>query len=487
MYFHTFTYALFLWSAYVVFWALRKRRSLRHAALLVASYWFYAGIDPRFVGLLAVSTLTDFVAGAGIARADADERARKRYLWFSLAVNLGILGFFKYYDFFAENVEHAMRALGADAHLWYLGAEHGGPLRYVVPAGISFYTFQTLSYTIDVYRRRVKPCESLLDFALYVSFFPQLIAGPIVRARTFLPQLAAEPLRDDSDVGAGLFQILQGLAKKLVIADVLGAHLVDVVYRDAASIQGAGAPLFALATYGFALQIYGDFAGYSDIAIGSARLLGFRLPKNFDAPYKSKSLEEFWSRWHISMSLWFYHFLYDALGADRRGRARTLANLFAVHLLIGLWHGAGWNFVLWGLWFSVWMVAVRAFRMTALRRSGGKMPASPLTSALGILFTFHVALLGGILFRCTDAASIRASIAVLGDWSQGLPALPWTVWLAIAIGVVSHATPERLDRAIGARFVALPRPVQGAAVALCLYAFLAVTPDRLTTFVYFNF
>jgi D-alanyl-lipoteichoic acid acyltransferase DltB (MBOAT superfamily) len=486
VHFHTFTYALFLWSAYVLFWALRRRRSLRHALLLVASYWFYAQIDARFVGLLAASTVVDYVAGAGIHRADARRggRGRRLYLALSLGVNLGLLGFFKYYDFFAQSVERALRALGADAHLWYLGAEHGGPLAYVVPAGISFYTFQTLSYTLDVYRRRMRPCTHLLDFALYVSFFPQLIAGPIVRARTFLPQLELQPVRDDARVAAGLFQILQGLAKKLVLADVLGHHLVDVVYRDAESLAAAGGAGVLLATYGFALQIYGDFAGYSDVAIGSARLFGFRLPKNFDAPYKSRSLEEFWTRWHISMSLWFYHFLYDALGADRGGRLRTLGNLFLTHVIIGLWHGAAWNFVLWGAWFAAWMVVSRLVRLALPR---GRMPPNRLTAVLGVLFTFHVALAGGVLFRASDWASIRAAVGALGDWSLPAPELSPYVWAVFALGFATHFTPERWDRAVAARFAALPRLAQGALVAACVYAFLLFTPGHLTTFVYFQF
>jgi D-alanyl-lipoteichoic acid acyltransferase DltB (MBOAT superfamily) len=433
--------------------------------------------------LLLISTLTDYFVALQLMRARGVLR-RRLLLGVSLVLNLGLLCSYKYSHLLLWPLE-ALFGLQAERLLpdWAY-PQASSSAQVLIPAGLSFYTFQTISYTLDVYRGRMPACRSLLDFALYVAFFPQLVAGPLVRARAFLPQLERQPQRSDRDLSSGIFTILVGLTKKLLIADVLGAYLVDPVYSDPASIARAGAPLFLLATYGFALQIYCDFSGYSDVALGSARLLGFSLPQNFDRPYSAPSLENFWTRWHISMSLWFYHYVYDALGANRLGRLRTLVNLFTVHILIGLWHGAEARYLLWGLWFAVWMVLVRIYRFTRPRQSE---PARGLTKVLGIAFTFHVALIGGVLFRCEDQRSMGAALRALGQWSTDLPAPVWLVWLALLLGVLTHLIPQKTVEALRGNFQGLPRLMQGVLIALLIYLFDALAPHLAQPYVYFDF
>jgi len=490
MVFTSFEYLFFLWVVYVIYWTLKEKRNLRHSFVLVASYWFYAQADWRFTFLLLASTLVDFYAARELGKANdaGDERKRKLFLGLTLASNLGMLGFFKYYDFFVDGFEALFARLGSDLDLWHLSAAEGGPLKYIVPAGISFYTFQTLSYTIDVYYRRMKPCQSLLDFAVYVAFFPQLVSGPIVRAKDFLPQMdkLRPPVRDR--ISLGLWEILRGAAKKLLIADVLGAHLVDQVYRDAATLQAAGGAAVLIATYGFVMQLYGDFSGYSDIAIGSARLLGFDIKKNFDQPFKARSLEDIWTRWHISMSFWFYYYVFAALGGNKRGLKRTCFNLFLTHLLSGVWHGAGWNYVLWGVWWGVWMVLVRVVRSFL---PDGVMPRKPIFGFLGWVFTYTVVGLSLIFFRASDGASVLAAWRALGDWSGPLPSvitnLPWQVWGVLTLGYASVLWPESWNQRLLSGWRSMPNLAQGATMAASFILLLGVAPLGRSPFIYFQF
>ena len=480
MLFHSFEYVLFLWGVFVLFWSLRGRRRLRHSMLLAASYWFYAQADWRFVSLLVISSVTDFVTGARVHRAREAGSSGIPWLLASIAVNLGLLAAFKYFDFFVDSfaaLSAVVLPAGFDASRLHLDV--------VLPVGISFYTFQTLSYTFDIFRGKLHPIGSLLDFAVYVSFFPQLVAGPIVRAIDFLPQLERQPAYDDRQVSSGLFQILRGMAKKLLMADLLGAHLVDVAFADAQSLGELAAPALLLATYAYALQLYGDFAGYSDIAIGSARLLGFELPKNFDAPYKSRSLEEFWSRWHISMSSWFQDYVYIGLGGSRVSFPRYARNVLIAWGLVGLWHGASWTFVLWGLYHGLFLVAIRIFRLAFLR--GGAFPDRFPVRVLGTLFTFHVVALSMILFRCPDMESARAAYAALGDWSAGLPQVPWQIWTILAVGYATHLMPDGWQAALERGWERVPRLAQGAACAVAMVLFFALHPPGLAPFIYFQF
>ncbi len=478
MFFNSVTYVLFLWAVFVLFWTWRERKPLRHAMLLVASYVFYGWVNPLWCVLLAWSTLIDYVSAIRIqhGRETGNERERRLWMAVSTVTNIGLLAVFKYFNFFSGSLQSALGELGIDAHTWHLDL--------FLPAGISFYTFQTLSYTIDVYRGTLKATRSLLDFSVFVAFFPQLVAGPIVRATDFIPQLEHAPKFRMEQICSGLFQILRGLTKKLLMADMLGAHIVDRAFTDHDSILQLGAPGLLLATYAYALQLYGDFSGYSDIAIGSARLLGFELLKNFDAPFKSRSLEEFWARWHISMSTWFTDYVYIGMGGSRRGLLRTCWNAFFAWTLVGLWHGAAWTFVIWGMYHGLWLVISRLFRRLLPL---GRFPDTLLVNVIGVLFTFHVVAFSMIIFRCKDMAVFSASLSALGNWSTSVPALPWQIWTIIGLGYGTHFMPARWLDALERRWIGAHAVLQGALLALAILLFYGLRPPGLTPFVYFQF
>jgi alginate O-acetyltransferase complex protein AlgI len=372
--------------------------------LLALSYFFYGFWDPRLLSLIVLSTLVDFTCGQRVFdHLQADNRpAAKRWLWLSLATNLGILGFFKYYDFFVGELVFAANLLGAgldaDRYLLHL----------LLPVGISFYTFQTLSYSIDVYYGHLKPEPHFGKFALFVSFFPQLVAGPIERASRFLPQLQRETRWDYPRVVSGLKQMTWGFFKKVVIADRLSLY-VDTVYSSPGDYQGL--PLI-LATYFFAFQIYADFSGYSDIAIGAARVLGYDLMENFRRPYFARSISEFWKRWHISLSTWFRDYLYIPLGGNRVGRLRWYLNLFTVFVVSGAWHGANWTFMVWGALHGGYLVA--AILTEGLRERIGKTVTVAGRPVFGrwweVFVVFHLSLLAWIFFR---AASVSDAFLVM--------------------------------------------------------------------------
>jgi alginate O-acetyltransferase complex protein AlgI len=345
MLFSEFLFLPFFTVVFTVHWLLRGNTA-RKRWLLLASYVFYGAWDARFLLLILASTLVDYVAGGRIV-ASGERSVRRRWLVASLVANLGILGFFKYWNFFVVSGGALLGALGLDVA--------PRTLEIVLPVGISFFTFQSMSYTIDLYRRRIEPARGFADFALFVSFFPQLVAGPIVRARELLPQLDVRRTREHVALRASLTLFLVGFVKKACIADHL-ARPVDAVFAPDAAFDAASHWLGA-ALYG--IQIYCDFSGYSDMAIGTAGLLGYRLVRNFDFPYLSRSIREFWRRWHISLSFWFRDYVYVSLGGNRTSRARTLRNLVVVFLLCGLWHGAAWTFVAWGAAHGVLLVAER--------------------------------------------------------------------------------------------------------------------------------
>ena len=337
MLFNSIEFIVFLAVVLLGHFALIPRRlpRLRKGFLLVVSYGFYMAWNPPFGLLLLFSTVLDFSVAQWMERAATPGR-RKALLGLSLIGNLGVLGFFKYRDFVLETLYALFGAA-----LWPVQPP---ALDLVLPIGISFYTFQTLSYAIDVYRGSQRAARSFLDFALYISFFPQLVAGPIVRSSVFLPQLRRAPRVATYDVEAALVRIGSGLVKKVVFADVLGGY-VDPVFSSPDTYGGLN---LLLAVYAYAFQIYFDFSGYSDIAIGLARLFGYRIPENFDRPYLAASPREFWRRWHISLSTWLRDYLYVSLGGNRVPAVRVQLNLMITMLLGGLWHGANWNFVLWG-------------------------------------------------------------------------------------------------------------------------------------------
>ena len=335
MLFNSFEFALFLPTVFILYWATSSKIKLRNLVLLVSSYIFYGFWDWRFLILIIISSTVDFFIGNLIHKSKNHEK-RKLFLLISVMVNVGFLLYFKYTNFFIESFVDTFRLFGQQLEI--------NTLNIILPVGISFYTFQTLSYTIDIYRNNFKPTNNFLAFYTFVAFFPQLVAGPIERAKHLLPQFSKEHKFNYNLVRNGFLLILFGLFKKMVIADRLALYVNEVYNNshDYYSLQHIIATIF------FAFQIYCDFSGYSDIAIGTARILGFDLMKNFDSPYFSKSITEFWRRWHISLSTWFRDYVYIPLGGSKNGKYRTYLNLFLVFLVSGMWHGAAINFLIWG-------------------------------------------------------------------------------------------------------------------------------------------
>ncbi|HSO50062.1 MAG TPA: MBOAT family protein, partial [Acidimicrobiia bacterium] len=378
MFFNSLAFAVFLPTVVGLYWIVPARH--RTVLLLLASYVFYGWWDVRFLSLIVISTLVDFMVGRRLGITE-DPRHRKRWLLVSVIANLGMLGFFKYWGFFVDSAATLLSSFGLEPNLPLL--------QVVLPVGISFYTFQTLSYTIDVYRRHLEPEASLTRFALFVAFFPQLVAGPIERARHLLPQLRNLPSTPRQIDWSGSSKlIVRGLFRKVVIADGL-APLVNEVF---ATPGRYGSITVALGVIAFSLQIYGDFAGYTDIARGTARLFGVDLMENFKAPYLSRGFSEFWRRWHISLSTWLRDYLYLPLGGSRGGRLATSRNVMLTMLLGGLWHGAAWGFVVWGGLHGVYLVVER-WVLRDRTKDGDKSRGLP------VILVFAIVTLTWIPFR----------------------------------------------------------------------------------------
>jgi alginate O-acetyltransferase complex protein AlgI len=461
MLFHTVAFAIFFPCVFAAYVALRRHRQAQNALLLAASYLFYGWWDWRFLFLIVGSTLVDFVVAKRIV-AEPDDRTRRRWLMLSLFANLGTLGVFKYFDFFARSFAETLATVGVAVQPFTLGV--------ILPVGISFYTFQTLSYTIDVYRRELEPSDSLLEVATFVAFFPQLVAGPIERAAHLLPQFAKARQVTASGLSTGLSLVVWGLFKKMVLADN-AARLADPIFQNTA---GRGGHEVAFATLAFALQIYGDFSGYSDIARGTARILGFDLRLNFALPYVSRDPSEFWRRWHISLSSWLRDYLYIPLGGNRRGT--TSRNLLITMLLGGLWHGARWNFVLWGAYHGVLLVGYRALRL----KPAANAPVSLLRWALFFVLTLY----GWLLFRAATFADIAALTSGVASWSRG-PRPDWAQlgWLWLPL-VAVHVAQLRFDDL--AVFDRLGR-ARGVVLASMVVAIALFGVREQNEFIYFQF
>lgn len=486
MIFTTPEFALF----FVLFFAAYAAFGARHrkTVLLAASYLFYGSWNWKFLALIIGSTLLDFYVGRRLGEA-TDPIRRKRLVTLSVVANLAALGFFKYCNFFIDSAVTLLDALGLPVS--------APVLEIVLPVGISFYTFQTMSYTIDIYRGKLQPTDSLRDFALYVAFFPQLVAGPIERAAHLLPQLAriGERVWRADTTGWGLIAI--GCFKKVVIADNI-AELVNLTYADPDATFG---PAMWIGTYAFAIQIYCDFSGYSDIAVGIGRLLGLDIVQNFAAPYAANGPSDFWRRWHISLSTWLRDYLYIPLGGNRDGAWRTRRNLMLTMLLGGLWHGAAWNFVLWGAFHGLLLVAFRPRVWGAL---AAKLGAHPLSRGLLVfgqrLVFFHLVCLSWALFRATSlehAVDVIVKLLDVSSWDfaafyAGLEAsgeLPFVgVMMALAAGLVllQNLWPVGSNRVVEVLWRA-PRPVCFALCALLLYLCMLFAPESPPPFIYFQF
>jgi D-alanyl-lipoteichoic acid acyltransferase DltB (MBOAT superfamily) len=480
----SFTTVSFLAFCIVFFtgYALLRGRP-RAYWLLLASAVFYGSWDARFLALLVGSVFVDFFVALAVARAEGARR--KRLLLISISFNLGVLAFFKYAGFFVESASELLTKLGV--------ANSAPVLEIVLPVGISFYTFQTLSYTVDVYRRRLPPSRDLLDFALYVMFFPQLVAGPIERAERLLPQMQAvsrAPWRPDP---SGLALIALGLFKKIALADGIRS------YADAFSAPDRAFPAALwFATYAFAFQIYWDFSGYSDVAVGLARLLGVELMSNFRAPYAATGPSDFWRRWHISLSEWLRDYLYIPLGGNRGSALRTQRNLLLTMLLGGLWHGAAWHFVLWGAFHGVLLCAARllARRSPALQA----LQSRPWLRPLQTLAFFHVTCLGWALFR---AQTLDACIQV---WRklllfEGLQLRPWLAHLRelqelapislcfalFACAWLLQYLQPRSSKDLVAQIWGWPLLPRALTVASLAYLAMLLAPLKPPAFIYFQF
>jgi D-alanyl-lipoteichoic acid acyltransferase DltB (MBOAT superfamily) len=405
MLFNSIDFLFFFPVVLIVYYFLSTR--MQNVWLLAASYVFYGWWDWRFLGLILISTVVDFIVGGRIAASETP-KARKRLLIVSLVTNLGILGIFKYYGFFVQSFVVLLEAVGLQAHVT--------TLQIVLPVGISFYTFQTMSYSFDIYRGRIKPTRNLLNFALFVAYFPQLVAGPIERAHHLLPKLEAVRRINWLDIAVGFELILIGFFKKVAVADTLGP-IVDARFADPAMSSALD---LIITTYLFAFQIYGDFSGYSDIARGTSRLFGVDLMRNFNQPYLSQSITEFWRRWHISLSTWLRDYLYVPLGGNRKGPRRTYINLLTTMLLGGLWHGANWTFVVWGGLHGAYLAAHKYLLGTKRIKQDSRPPLS-LRSLVKVFVTFQLVCLTWIFFRAADLDSAMLIVNHILTWNAGSP------------------------------------------------------------------
>ena len=392
MLFNSIDFAIFLPIVFVLYWFVAsKNLKLQNFLIVAASYLFYGWWDWRFLSLILFSTIIDYTIGQKL-RVEENETKRKVLLWSSILLNLGFLGFFKYYNFFLDNFITAFSFFGTEIN--------ANSLNIILPVGISFYTFQTLSYTIDIYKRKLEPTNDIIAFSAFVSFFPQLVAGPIERATNLLPQFYKKREFNYAKAVDGMRQILWGLFKKIVIADNCALYANEIFNN---SSDYTGSTLFMGAIF-FAFQIYGDFSGYSDIAIGTSRLFGFNLKQNFAFPYFSRDIAEFWRRWHISLSTWFRDYLYIPLGGSRGGKWNKIRNVFIIFIISGFWHGANWTFIIWGalnaLFFLPLLLTNKNRNNLEVVAQGKVLPS--LKELFSILFTFSLTVFAWVFFRAEN-------------------------------------------------------------------------------------
>ncbi len=413
MIFNSIEFTIFLPTVFILYWHVFNRNlKVQNFFLVIASYIFYGWWDYRFLSLIILSSSVDFLIGYRLGN-NSNLRTRKILLWISVFVNLGILGIFKYYNFFAESFASAFSMFGKNFEI--------SQLNVILPVGISFYTFQTLSYTIDVYRRKLEPEKDLISFFAFVSFFPQLVAGPIERAINLLPQFHVKRRFVYLNAVDGMRQILWGLFQKIVIADNC-ASFANQIFNNHS--QYSGSTLFLGAMF-FTFQIYGDFCGYSNIAIGSAKLFGFNLKQNFATPYFSRDIAEFWRRWHISLSSWFKDYLYIPLGGSRGSTIKKIRNTFIIFLVSGFWHGANWTFIVWGLINAIYFLPL-LLRKTNRRNIGivaGQRGIPTVYEILQISFTFFLTVIAWIFFRAENLT--HAFEYFLGIFNRSLFAFPY--------------------------------------------------------------
>ena len=477
-----FSSGTFLWlflGFTFIYMLLQKKMTPRLVFVTLFSYFFYYKSSGVYFFLLAVVTVSDWLIGGQIGKIldrNPENKGRARWLLaLSVIIDLSLLAYFKYTNFFLGSISEII-------------GNNFQPLDIFLPVGISFFTFQSLSYTIDIYRREIRPLPSLLDYAFFVSFFPQLVAGPIVKARDFVPQIR-KPLQITRRMfGMGVYLIIIGLFKKAVISDYISINFVERVFDQPEMFSGLEV---LLGIYGYALQIYCDFSGYSDMAIGIALLLGFRFPMNFNAPYKSVSVTDFWRRWHISLSTWLRQYLYISLGGNRKGKLRMYLNLFVTMLLGGLWHGASWNFILWGALHGLALGCHKFFSQDVLHHDRHYY-STGWRRIIAIIITFHFVCLCWIFFRCSDMETSTTMISQVATnfhpellW-QVISGYPWVFGL-MAFGFVSHYLPDRWQQHIVARLSMTNVFVCALLITIVIYIVIQVKSSDIQPFIYFQF
>ncbi|MGD0342793.1 MAG: MBOAT family O-acyltransferase [Bacteroidales bacterium] len=487
--FTTAAFWIFLLVVLAGYSLVYKKLLIRNVYLFLVSLFFYYKTGGLFLFILIFVTVVDYSCGLLIDRSKK-KAARKFFILLSILSNLGLLGYFKYTGFFINTINDIF---GTQFKVYdFLSAFSNSILgtsfdiSYIIlPVGISFFTFQSLSYTIDIYRRKMKPVRNIIDFGFYVSFFPHLVAGPIVRASFFIPQIYQEYKVTNREFSHALYLISKGLIKKMIIANFIAINLVDRVF-DSPSIYSGFENLMAI--YGYGLQIYCDFSGYTDIAIGIALILGFRLPVNFNSPYKAANITDFWKRWHISLSQWLRDYLYISLGGNRKGKIRTYLNLMITMLLGGLWHGASLRYIIWGGLHGIGLVINKLW--SSLFRYHRK--AGWLGRVLAIFITFNFVSFCWIFFRAPDLNSVFIMLRQItesfspGSYLTVLPAYSSVLVLIIA-GYAIHLLPEKIKESYRGQFINLPLTVKLAAVIVVAILLLQMRTATVMPFIYFRF
>lgn len=482
-----FSSGLFLFCALLflpLYMLLRKTTTLRIIYVSLFSLFFYYESSGEYVLILLFAATMDFFIGRAIGRSE-DEVYRKRLLITSICVNIGMLSYFKYFYFLLDLGQMLLASLG-------IATEPAIPLEardYFIPAGISFYTFQTLSYTADIYRREITPLKRWIDYLFYLSFFPQLVAGPIVRAKDFIPQIYRRPQLLKAEYGEALTLILSGLVKKAIIGDFIGANLVDLIFAEPTRFTGLE-NLFAV--YGYAMQIYCDFSGYSDMAIGIALLLGFRFNINFDSPYQSGNITEFWRRWHISLSTWLRDYLYIPLGGNRKGQIRTYVNLLVTMLLGGLWHGAAVRFILWGAIHGVALALHKLYMQIFDALGWRRKKPLKIQRFLGQIITFHLVCFAWIFFRADSMETALSVITQISDHFTPEVFLQFVVGyknvlLLLLLGYLLHFTSKKQELRFRSWLTDLPFFGQVCLFIVTVFLLIQIRSADAQPFIYFNF
>ena len=482
-----FSSGLFLFCALLflpLYMLLRQTTTLRIIYVSLFSLFFYYESSGEYVLILLFAATMDFFIGRAIGRSE-DEVYRKRLLLTSICVNIGMLSYFKYFYFLLDLGQMLLASLG-------IATEPAIPLEardYFIPAGISFYTFQTLSYTADIYRREITPLKRWIDYLFYLSFFPQLVAGPIVRAKDFIPQIYRRPQLLKAEYGEALTLILSGLVKKAIIGDFIGANLVDLIFAEPTRFTGLE-NLFAV--YGYAMQIYCDFSGYSDMAIGIALLLGFRFNINFDSPYQSGNITEFWRRWHISLSTWLRDYLYIPLGGNRKGAIRTYVNLLVTMLLGGLWHGAAVRFILWGAIHGVALALHKLYMQIFDALGWRRKKPLKIQRFLGQIITFHLVCFAWIFFRADSMETALSVITQISDHFTPEVFLQFVVGyknvlLLLLLGYLLHFTSKKQELRFRSWLTDLPFIGQVCLFIVTVFLLIQIRSADAQPFIYFNF